>query len=90
MIMKVKIQQRTVYHKYAEVEVEIPNDIKGKDIDTYLTDNDHIFTDKIDKAMDEAHYYFGSGVYEYDGMDEEGSESEWRYECKELDTGGHL
>ena len=76
--MKVKIQQRSVYHKYAEVEVEIPNDIKGKDID------------KIDKAMDESVYYFGSGVYEYHGMDEEGSESEWRYECKELDTGGHL
>jgi hypothetical protein len=56
--MKVKIQQRSVYHKYAEVEIEIPNDIKGKDIDTYLTDNEHIFTDEIDKAMDEAVYHF--------------------------------
>ena len=88
--MKVKIQQRSVYHKYAEVEIEIPNDIKGKDIDTYLTDNEHIFTDEIDKAMYEAVYHFGSGVYEYDGMVVAYSDSEWRYECHELDTGGHL
>lgn len=88
--MKVKIQQRSVYHKFVEVEVEIPNDIKGKDIDTYLTDNEHIFTDEIDKAMDEAVYYFGSGVYEYDGMNEEGSDSEWRYKCEEREIGGHL
>tara|TARA_R110000796_G_scaffold119184_1_gene233374 strand:+ start:440 stop:706 length:267 start_codon:yes stop_codon:yes gene_type:complete len=88
--MIVKIQQRSVYHKYAEVEIEIPNEIKDKDINKYLTDNEHIFTDEIDKAMDEAVYYFGSGVYEYDGMDEEYSDSEWRYECKELDIGGHL
>ena len=40
--------------------------------------------------MDEAVYVFGSGVYEHDGMDEEYSDSEWRYECKELNIGGHL
>ena len=25
--MKVKIQQRQVYHKFAEIEIEIPNDV---------------------------------------------------------------
>ena len=34
--MKVIIQQRSVYHKYAEVEVEIPNSIKEEDISEYL------------------------------------------------------
>ena len=34
--MKVRIQQRSVYHKYAEVEVEIPNNIKEDDISDYL------------------------------------------------------
>ena len=28
--MKVKIMQRSVYHKYAEVEIEIPNDWNDK------------------------------------------------------------
>jgi hypothetical protein len=49
-----------------------------------------LYSEKIDKKLEEAHYVFGSGVYEYDGMDEEDSESEWRYECDELETGGHL
>jgi hypothetical protein len=34
--MKVTIQQRSVYHKYAEVEVEIPNNIKEDEISEYL------------------------------------------------------
>jgi len=29
--MKVKIQQRSVYHKFAEVEIEIPDDWNNKD-----------------------------------------------------------
>ena len=38
--MKVKIMQRSVYHKYAEVEIEVPNDIKDKDVLEYLQENE--------------------------------------------------
>ena len=34
--MKVTIQQRSVYHKYAELEIEIPDSIKADDISDYL------------------------------------------------------
>ena len=101
--MKVKIQQRSVYHKFAEVEIEIDkkdyqeyikfNTAKGKqwhDIYDYLLDNEHLYVDKIDKAMSEAEYEYGSGVDDYRGMNEPESSSEWRYECEELELGGHL
>jgi hypothetical protein len=98
IIMKVKIQQRSVYHKYAEVEISIDKDDyedylvnnKFANLREYLEEKEHLYSEKIDKKLEEAHYVFGSGVYEYDGMDEEDSESEWRYECDELETGGHL
>ncbi len=95
--MKVKIMQRSVYHKYAEVEIEIPNDWNDKDgvenyydehINDYLHDNEHLYIDKIDKAISEANLQFGSGVEEYKGMCELEADSEWRYEINEV--GGHL
>ena len=95
--MKVLISQRSVYHKYAEVEIEIPNDWRksnGDDdyythINDYLHDNEELYVDKIDNAMSKAEYEFGFGV-DYTGMEEKDSESEWRYDCYEEKTGGHL
>ena len=46
--------------------------------------------DKIDEAMSKAEYEFGTGAYDYSGMDAEYDVSEWRFECEELKTGGHL
>ncbi len=37
--MKVKIINRSVYHKYAEVEVEVPNDVE--DIQEWLIENEN-------------------------------------------------
>ena len=101
--MKVKIQQRSVYHKFAEVEIEIDkkdyqeyikfNTAKGNqwhDIQDYLIEHEDLYVDKIDKAMSEAEYEYGSGVDDYRGMNEPESSSEWRYECEELELGGHL
>jgi len=100
--MKVKIQQRSVYHKFAEVEIEIDkkdyqeyiklNTVKGKqwhDIQDYLIEHEDLYVDKIDEAIDKAEYIHGSGLYDYRGMDDE-SDSEWRFECEELELGGHL
>ena len=100
--MKVKIMQRSVYHKYAEVEIEIPNDWNDKDgvenyydehINDYLHDNEHLYVDKIDKAMSEASFEYGNGVNDYTGMNEPLSESEWRFEYGDdhiVFYGGHL
>ena len=99
--MKVKIQNRSVYHKFAEVEIEIDkkdyqeyikfNTSKGNqwhDIQDYLSDNENLWADKIDKAISKAEYEFGFGLG--GGMDEEDQDSEWRYECEQLKEGGHL
>jgi hypothetical protein len=100
--MKVKIQQRSVYHKFAEVEIDIDkkdyqeyikfNTSQGRewhDIQDYLLENENLYVDKIDDAMSKAEYIHGSGLYDYKGMDED-TNSEWRFECDELKTGGHL
>jgi len=103
--MKVKIQQRNVYHKFAEVEIEIPDDWNNKDgienyydehINDYLHDNEDLWADKVDEALSKAPYHYGFGT-DSDANDHHNScmvdtdqESEWRYECDELKTGGHL
>ena len=84
--MKVKIQNRSVYHKFVEVEVEIPDDTK--DVQNYLVCNESVFTDKIDKAMSEANFVYGTGLYDFPGMDDAETDSEWRYETEGI--GGHL
>tara|TARA_R100001443_G_scaffold3198_3_gene10163 strand:- start:776 stop:1036 length:261 start_codon:yes stop_codon:yes gene_type:complete len=86
--MKVKIQQRSVYHKFAEVEIDIPKDIREEDVQDYLHDNEHLYVDKIDKAISKANYEYGFGLG--DGMEDEREESEWRYECEKIKLGGHL
>lgn len=96
--MKVKIQNRSVYHKFAEVEIEVDKDDfehfkleNGKyiDIRDYLEHNCHLYDEKLDEAISKAKYEYGSGINEYKGMDED-VDSEWRFECDELKTGGHL
>ncbi len=87
--MKVKIMQRSVYHKYAELEIEIPNDIKDEDVFDYLIDNPQMYEYEMDSAVNESEYEFGSGVHDYDGMNESHSDSEWRFQCPD-GYGGHL
>jgi|TARA_B110000967_G_C18608130_1_gene422653 hypothetical protein len=94
--MKIKIQQRSVYHKFAEVEIEIPNDINEDEIVDYLHDNENKWTDKIDDQIIFADYEFGFGTdsdanhHNNSFFNEPESESEWRYDCPQLKTGGHL
>lgn len=88
--MKVKIQQRQVYHKFAEIEIEIPNDVDEFDIQDYVNDNEHLWIDDIENKLNESEFVYGNGLDDYKGMNESESETEWRYECDELKTGGHL
>ena len=103
--MKVRIQQRSIYHKFAEVEIYVDpvayehwklDNGKYASLEEFLNENEDLYVDKIDKAMSDATYEFGFGTdsdanSHYNScMDEPDSESEWRYECDELKTGGHL
>tara|TARA_R100000664_G_C2672926_1_gene84169 strand:- start:318 stop:581 length:264 start_codon:yes stop_codon:yes gene_type:complete len=87
--MKVKIKQRSVYHKIAEIEVEVPDLIDGTtEVHEWLMENEDKWNDDMQIALDNAEIEFGngSGGEWTDVFDE----SEWRYECEELELGGHL
>ena len=86
--MKVKIIQRAVYHKIAEVEIEIPNGIDDFDVQDYINDHEELWVDDIDKKLSEENYEYGFGLG--DGMDEKDQESEWRYHIVDKKFGGHL
>ena len=102
-IMKVKIQNRIVYHKFAEVEIDIDNDTfehwkldngKYASIQDFLIENEELYIDKIDDKISKSEYEFGFGTgsdanSHYNScMNESESESEWRYETEK--EGGHL
>ncbi len=88
--MKVRKSTRQVYHKIAEVEIEIPN-MKEEEVSDYLIENENLYTDEIDKKVSEAEYEFGSGYDCCDGgWTDETSDSEWRYDIKGINYGGHL
>ena len=84
--MKVKIIQKSVYHKYAEVEIEVPDGMECNDVHEYLTDNEGLYIDKMDKAISKADYEYGSGVYEYSCMDRF-LDCEYRFEYEDVGGG---
>ena len=83
--MKVKIMQRSVYHKYAEIEVEVPKDVDAQE---WLMDNEEKWVDVMDNEISKAKYEFGNGMDTYDWTDDD-MESEWMYCCPD-GYGGHL
>lgn len=87
--MKVKIKTRQVYHRYAEVEIDVP-DMECNDIHEYLTDNDHLYTDEIDDKISKAEYIWGNGCDNDINWTEPSADSEWRFEYGEGNYGGHL
>ena len=97
--MKVKIQQRQVYYKFAEIEFDIDEDEfdhyrldngKYTSIDEFTIYKEEEWIDDIENKLNESEFVLGNGVDDLKGMNEPESESEWRYECEELKTGGHL
>ena len=97
--MKVKIQQRQVYYKFAEIEFEIDENEfdhyrldngKYTSIDEFIVYKEEDWIDDIENKLNESEFVSGNGVDDLKGMNEPESESEWRYECEELKTGGHL
>lgn len=89
--MKIQITQRFVYHKVGTIEIEINKEDykKYNSLNEYLTENQYLWEEKIDNATSDSYLYSGNGCYE-NGFNEEESETETRFDCKELQTGGHL
>jgi hypothetical protein len=61
--MKVKVIYRQVYHKIAEVEIEIPNDVDEFDVQDYINDHEELWVKDIDKKNSEASYEYGFGLF---------------------------
>ena len=105
-IMKVQISQRYVYHRVGTIEIEIDKDkyqdwIKEnnydiEDLDYYLSMNEDLWEEQIDEATLSSELEFGFGLgycanEHYNIIfNEQDSESETCYDCKELRIGGHL
>tara|TARA_Y100001963_G_C6640462_1_gene380691 strand:- start:258 stop:509 length:252 start_codon:yes stop_codon:yes gene_type:complete len=83
--MKVKIMQRSVYHKYAEIEVDVPDNVDVRD---WLMDNEQDWVDTLDTKINISEFVFGNGMDTYDWTDKD-EESEWMY-MGEDGFGGHL
>tara|TARA_R100001460_G_scaffold79745_3_gene120700 strand:+ start:515 stop:766 length:252 start_codon:yes stop_codon:yes gene_type:complete len=83
--MKVKIMQRSVYHKYAEIEVDVPDNVDARD---WLIDNEQDWVDTLDTKINISEFVFGNGMDTYDWTDKD-EESEWMY-MGEDGIGGHL
>ena len=94
--MKVKIMQRSVYHKIGVVEVEVPDNLKKEEVLDYLNEYSQMYEYEMDEAINEAEYEFGFGT-DYDSnshydtnFNETDNESEWRFEIVGKNYGGHL
>jgi len=86
--MKVKIGNLSVYHRFTEIEIEIPQ-MDDEKVSRYLYENEDKWIDKLDSEVNKSTTQFTSGKGEYDGYDD-GSESETRFDIVGKQYGGHL
>lgn len=82
--------QRSVYHKYSELEIEVPDSLKDEEVLDYLNEYPQMYEYEMDSAINEAEYEFGFGLDNDKGLDEKDNESEWRFEIVGKQYGGHL
>lgn len=87
---KVVISTRAVYHKYAEVTIEVPSNIEDEDVDTWITNNAS-FSEELCQKLSEAKFEFGFGL---DGnMNDFDEDIETRFDVYnskgEITYGGH-
>ncbi len=85
--MKVKVEIRKIYHKIAEVEIDVPN-MKYEEVADYLIENENLYNEKMYKKLEEVEYSAGFGIG--NGMNKRDAVKEWRYDIYENIYGGHL
>ena len=92
MDREIIVSNRSIYHKYTQIKVKVPSDVKETDIDAWLLSNEDKWIDDMDKKASKTECEFGFGL-EPQGMCKGNSESEWRYDVLvsgKQSTGGHL
>ena len=87
-IREVTISSRTIYHKYCEVTIEIPKDIKQDEVSDWLFENENDWNDAISDANATAELEFGFGLG--GGMDNKEEEHEMRFDILGENFGGHI
>ena len=96
--MKVKITQRSVYHKIAQIEIDVPvpKDAEFDQIQEWIIDNEDTWVDKIDHELNEQEFVFGNGMDDDNNWTDNNENSEWRIDAVretmlgKMPTGGHL
>ena len=88
--MKVTISERRIYHKVAEVEIDIPDNIELDNVSDYLMENEHLYVDRLDNkiSVSEYEYGFGMGIGAY--WTDKDQEVETRFDIDQKNFGGHL
>ena len=77
--MKVKVSKKVHYFKYAELEINVPDNISANDLDLWLCENDYMYDHYLDNSINQSELEI-----------DETCEEVYRYECDELSIGGHL
>lgn len=85
---EVIISSRTIYSKYCEITIEIPQDLPQEKVSDWLFENEIKWTDAMDNANGQATLDFGFGLG--DGMEEKDSEHEMRFDIVGEQYGGHI
>jgi hypothetical protein len=86
----VTIKTRAVYHKIAEVTIEIPDYLKPNEVHQWIQDNENMFVDELDQNLRDAPMEYGFGLGKV--FDEIESVYETRfdvYENGQITWGGH-
>ncbi len=74
----VVVSQRQVFHKYAQIKVQIPDDLAEDKVDDWLMENEDKWVEKLNKKARRTRIEYGFGLD--DGMVEQDQESETRYD----------
>ena len=88
---KVTITSRVIFHKLASVTIDVPSEITEDQIQNWLYENEGLYSDELEDAIEYLPSEHGFGLVE--GMDEQDSEYEIRFDLIENNTttfGGHL
>ena len=88
--MKVKIMERVVYHRCAEIEIDIPNDVKTHDVGDYIRANEELWVDKLNDANDKSLILHGFGMDSDEGWVNVTEPYEVRFDVVGENYGGHL
>ena len=74
----VVVSQRQVFHKYAQIKVQIPDDLAEDKVDDWLMENEDKWVEKLNNKARRTRIEYGFGLD--DGMVDKDQTSETRYD----------